>query len=191
MNIICGDKATIDYSLYGWNNQETSYFEDNFKRLSSVVRDTASSVYNNIKNVYNRYHDKDIIRRAKRRLRNMGANVNDDSVIIRTYEPRRANRVMREYIMSNRRVNDMYRRGILDGYSDTDYIHDEVMSKARYELATDGVYNDEGVVTRYWSIDGLDIDEDRLDIDAQQEIAITWDIVSRAINLDIDPTDSM
>lgn len=191
MNVIRGDQATIDYSIYGWDDSNRSYFEDSYKKLSSVIKDTASSTYQNVKNVFNRYHDSDIINRAKRLLRRTGAGVRDENVITRYYDPRRANRRMREFIMSNEQVHDMHKRHILDGYSDTDYMVDEIMRRANYALATDGVYQEDGTCTNYWLVDGIDIDEDRLDIDEQAEIEITWDAVSRYINADLDPTDKI
>jgi len=191
MNVIRGDQTTLDYSLYGWDRGDTSYFENNLKRVADVIKDKTSSVYNNIVNVYNRYHDSDIIRRAKTLLRRSGAGVRDEDVITRHHDPRRANRRMREYVMANDQVYDMYTRGIIDGYSETDYVLDKVLNRARHAQATDGVYQDDGSCTRYWLVDGIDIEEDRLDIDEQVEIEITWNSISRMINEDIDPTDRM
>lgn len=191
MNVIRGDQSVIDYSIYGWDNDNKSYFEESYKKLGNVMRDKVSSTFNNIKNVYNRYHDSDIIKRAKRLLRRTGAGVRDENVITRYYNPRRANRRMREFIMSHDKVHDMYKRNIIDGYSDTEYMLDEIVRRANYALATDGVYQDDGICTNYWLVDGIDIDEDRLDIDEQAEIEITWDAVSRYINADLDPTDKI
>ena len=191
MNIIRGDQATIDYSIYGWDDSNRSYFEDSYKKLSGVIKDTASSTFHNVKNIYNRYHDSEIIKRAKQLLRRTGAGVRDENVITRYYDPRRANSRMREFIMANEQVHDMHKRNILDGYSDTDYMLDEIMRRANYALATDGVYQDDGTCTNYWLVDGIDIDEDSLDIEEQAEIEITWDAVSRYINTDLDPTDKI
>ncbi len=190
MNVISGDQSVIDYSIYGWDSNK-SYFEDSYKKLGNVMRDKVSDTFTNIKNVYNRYHDSDIIKRAKRLLRKTGTGVRDENVITRYYNPRRANSRMREFIMANDRVHDMYKRNIIDGYSDTEYMLDEIVRRANYALATDGVYQEDGTCTNYWLVDGIDIDEDRLDIDEHAEIEITWDAVSRYINADLDPTDKI
>jgi len=189
MNVIHGDQTTLDYSLYGWDRDNASYFENNLRRVADVIRDKSSSVYDNIMNVYNRYHDSDIINRAKRLLRKTGSGVRDEMVITRYDDPRRATRLMREYVMANDRVYDMYKRGILDGYSDTDYVLDKVMNRAYNALASDGIYQEDGTCERYWIVDGIDIEEDRLDMDEQVEIQLTWENVSRFINEDLDPTD--
>lgn len=189
MNVIRGDQATIDYSLYGWDDSNASYFEENLKKLSGVMRDKKSAIFDNIKNVYNRYHDSDIIRRAKRTIRNMGGAVRDETVITRYYDPRQANRRMREFVMANRRVRDLCNRGIFDGYSDTDYVHDEIRAEANHALAVDGMYQDDGTCERWWLVDGIDIEEERLDMEDQIEIQLTWDSTARFINEDMDPTD--
>ena len=191
MQVIRGDQTTIDYSLYGWDRSDTSYFENNLKRVADVIKDKSSAVYDNIVNVYNRYHDSDIIRRAKSVLRRSGSGVRDENVITRYNDPRRANRRMREFVMAHDKVYDMYTRGILDGYSDTDYVLDKILNRANHALATNGVYQEEGVCTRYWIVDGIDIEEDRLELDEQVEIELTWNNISKFINEDIDPTNKI
>lgn len=188
MVVVRGNETTIGQSMYGWDNSNTGYFEDNLRKIKDVIKDTASSTYKNIMNVYNTHNDIDLIKRAKRLLSRAGGGVSDDNVIVRYNNPRMANRRMRSYIMADRKIRDLCNRGILDGYSDIDVIKDPVMLDTLDCMSKDGIYQDDGSCYTYHSLNGVDMEEDAISFAEQMEIAFTRSNAEDMLNKDLDPT---
>lgn len=191
MRVIEGDAATRSALLYGFNDSNKSYFKEAYDRVSGFIRDKNSTAFNNVKSIYSIYNDDNVIMRAKRLLSESGVGSYNDDYIIRYKNPRKANRIMREYVMANAVIERLYKKGLLDGYSETDYIHDEVMADARRKQVEDNVVQDDGTITNYWSVDGIDLDEERMNFEDQCDIKYTWLRAVQMANNNEDPTDAL
>lgn len=189
MKVIVGSSNELNYmSGMGINNDTLGYFRDNYQKVSNYLGNTASAFSSSVKNIFTEHLSADAIDRAKRAISklDLGAGFNDN-VIHYVSDPRLANGVMLNYIMANPRVDDLFRRNVIDGYSSTTYQHSGIPLEHRpeYQQVIDGVIDDDGSFEFYF-----DTDNTWLSLHEQQAVRRTWDEVSLLLNNDEDPTAS-
>lgn len=190
MKVIQGDSLTASLLLSGNRTKDyTSHIKNAYEKLSNVLVDKDSVLSRTVQDIHKRFNSSALIDRAKRLLRKEGVGTRNESTISRYDDPRRVNRIMRDYVMANKEIRHAYGKGLIDGYSE-DYISDKAIENDRYNLATDGIIDEvTGNYEVLLSLDVLDLEEERLDIEEQIDILDTWKSASKMLNTGIDPTD--
>lgn len=189
MQVIVADRGALNYmSGLGSNQASLDYFRQNYEKVNRYLGNANNAFKSSVSNIYNNFISSEAISRAKQTISklDLGAGFND-TIVHYVQDPRLARGVMRDYIMANPKVDELFRRNILEGYATTDYQHSKIPLEYRkeYQEVMDGIVEDDGTSVSY-----CDSTEDWISIHEQQAVRRTWDQVSIMINNDEDPTAS-
>ncbi len=170
--------------LYGMNNNNgiNDYYREKLDRMKSYVSKDSYYLENYREAEYK--HSDEYINRVKRSLRDLELSGNDEDTIYYYKDTREANLRTIEYIMANKRLRNLYDRGLINGYSESGYVHNKYESEVRYMSVMDGHFSDEDdMITEYINDDMEEISNSDRNI-----IVANWNRALDMFNKNIDPT---
>ena len=171
--------------LYGMNDDSLNdYYRE---KLSSVKRYITNDSYH--KDNYSDYeyrYSNEYISRVKRSLNQMELYGNDNENIYYYKDTREANDATIEWIMASKRIRKLYDRGLVNGYSSTNYKHNEYSTEVKYMSVMDGHFSDDNFdgFVEYYNSDIITLPKEDREV-----IVKNWNRAMSMFNNNIDPTD--
>jgi hypothetical protein len=200
-NVINAENSAVLDCLFfpEQNPMNAVYLQNQFSNIASSLSDIGRKFIDGSKELYQKAHDSEMIRRAKAMVRSaMGIQyVNQIMYYGSLQEVQSATPYMQNYLMASPVVRDHYNRQLCDGYSDT-YVNIDPGTikdtQYHYRRTMDGVItevvdengNEDWSVKNYFE-DLLPGDRD-LSIAEKSNILATWDVMEMFIKAKQDPT---
>ncbi len=169
--------------LYGMNNNGINeYYKEKVNKMKNYIT-SDSYLVDNYRDVEYRYSD-DYVNKIKRSLRDLELTGNDETTLYYYKDSREANLATIEWIMANKKLSKLYDRGLINGYSNTNYIHNKYSSEVKYMSVMDGYLDEEeDCIVEYYNSDMEEISHTDRDI-----IMSNWSKALNMFNNNIDPT---
>ena len=121
INVIHGGMDAARATIFGPPDQNTiNYFGSLTDRLGSMVSSFNSQILESAQKVYNAFSSNEAIEKAKRLLYGINTNaVNDFAIYEVPYgQTPQANHIMRDYIMANPNVYDLYNNNMVNAFEE-------------------------------------------------------------------------
>lgn len=170
--------------LYGMSdNTMTNYFRDKIDRVKSYITSDSYFVSDYNKSEY-RYSD-EYIKNVKKSLYDLELAGSDEETLYYYKDSREANLATIEWIMANKKISRLYDRGLVNGYSESKYVHNKYSAEVKYMSVMDGYMEDgdEDFITEYYNPDMEEVSRDDRKI-----ILSNWEKALDMYNKNIDPT---
>lgn len=185
MKVMDIEDGLLSPVLYGMRDESlTNYYKNKFDNIRPYINND-SSIFTNVYNDIQEKHSDEYIRKVKESLYELNLTGADDHSIYYYEDTRDANKATREWIMSNKKISNLYERKLISGYGNSNYQHNKYMADVRYMSVMDG-YMEEGFdgTIEYYNSDMIDIS--RFD---REIIVKNWSKAMQMFNNDIDPTE--
>lgn len=197
INTVCGGDDVEKAILYRPPSRSLyNFLQDNYQHAMNYVRDVGNGFIDNLKSLYNKYTSEEAIQRTKDILYSTGMHFSQDVIAPIEYNQlNNANLIMQRYMMAHPKVGDLYRRGMLHGFSETFFDREpDTYGEDRldYGRVMDGVlqFDEEGNgFVEYFIQNDTIYDELDLTETEQFTLADMYSLVTAAISNGLDPTD--
>lgn len=171
--------------LYGMSNDTmNSYYRDKIDKMKNYLSPT--SYHNENYDNASYYYSDEYVNKVKRSLRDLEISGKDEDTLYYYKDTREANLATIEWIMANKKLRNLYDRGLINGYSNTNYVHNKYEAELKYMSVMDGyLEEDSDEFVEYYNSDIQEISLSDRDI-----VLANW---NKALNMynnkNIDPTD--
>ncbi len=184
MRVIEVNKNTGSAILYGLDNSNVDYFRDKYNVLKSnmVETNTINMTHGGFYNDLNYLNSENYIKDIKETLFSLDIAGNDNVNIYYYHNPAEANRITTEYIMANPKLQSLYNRGLIDGYSDN-YVHNDGDAYAKYASVMNGENHGNDDFVTYIDDNLIELSEDD-----KRYVKETWERCLQLLKDDTDPT---
>lgn len=178
------DKNISNAIVYGIDHSSIDYFRNKYDILknsmvqNNVQNTSHQAIYDNVAYINSERYISDV----KQQLFEMGAHGNDETNIYYYKNPTEANIATLEYIMANPVIQDLYDRGIIEGYSNR-YNHNQTDSEIRYKSVMNGELHSGDKFVTYFEPGLIKMSNTDKDI-----IKSNWERCLYQLRSDIDPT---
>ena len=197
VNVMTGDSNELFRALVYQppTADMVEYMQNTIAKAGQAIGNAGSTLVSNAQQLFSRFNSEEAIIRSKNLINQASTHVSEN--VIYAVNPSsigRANLEMQQWIMEEPNVQRLYKKQMLDGFSQTyfDYCDSQTPPEERpqYMQVTDGVMSTEAygdLETTFYTY----THEDRKTIDRYDRMAIldSWRVARNMICDDVDPTE--